>query len=124
MGRSRAAAKAAGTRTESAVTAFLARVTGSGAVERRVKSGAKDRGDVNGVFTLDGARVIVEVKDHAKLDFSGWLREAEVERVNDGAEVGVVVAKKRGAGSAAECYYVMDGYSFAKLLTCVRPEAA
>jgi hypothetical protein len=43
----------------------------------------------------------IEVKDHAKMDLSGWLRQAQD---NAGNLVGVVVHKRRGKGKAEEWY--------------------
>jgi hypothetical protein len=66
MTRSRASARAAGTRTETAVARFLADHVDD-RIERRRPTGAKDRGDLSGVC-VHGKRVVVEVKDCAKLE--------------------------------------------------------
>jgi hypothetical protein len=47
--------------------------------ERRALQGALDKGDITGVDN----RFIFECKSHNTLNFSGWLKEAEVERVED-----------------------------------------
>lgn len=89
--------------------------------DRRVKTGALDKGDVGGVHVHD-RRVVVEVKNYAgKLEPSTWLREAAVEAVNDDAGVGVVVAKRRGVSDPGQQYVLMDLASLVFLLTGKRP---
>lgn len=70
--------------------------TGNDFIERRAKTGSKDRGDIGGVRLPDGRRVVVEVKNVAKMSLGTWVREAEVERLNDDAAVGLVVHKRVG----------------------------
>ena len=100
MTRSNRSARAAGTRFESLVAAYLARVWDD-RIERRAKSGAKDRGDLSGVRVM-GQRVVVETKDHNRLDLAGWWAEAETERGNDDAGAALIVHKRRGKSSAAD----------------------
>ena len=96
MGRTRRSARGAGTNFESCVAAFLRVAVGDERIERRARSGAKDRGDVSGAM-VHGRRVVIECKDHAgREEMGAWLREAEAERGNDDAHVGVVVSKARG----------------------------
>ncbi|MGN7968991.1 hypothetical protein [Microbacterium sp. 22296] len=106
--RSRASAKDAGTRFERSVADFLAKRLGDDRIDRRAKTGAKDRGDIGGVRTPLGGRVVIECKDTARADLPGWLRQAEAERGNDDAVVGVVVHKKRGTTDPAEQYVTMS----------------
>ena len=79
--------------------------------ERRTLSGAADKGDIN--LHPD---VVIEAKDHGTLRFSQWISEAETERVNAGASIGVVWAKRRGKASAGDAYVVMTGEQFIELL--------
>lgn len=104
------ASKRRGTSWESAVVAFL-REQGWPHVERRAHNGAKDRGDVAGI-----PGVVVEAKSAARIELAAWIAEAETERANDGAEYGVVWAKRKGKTSAADGYVVMTGAQFAALL--------
>lgn len=104
------ASKDKGTRAESALVTYL-RVQGFTQVERRATSGAKDRGDIAGIPS-----VVIEAKDQASMKLAEWLKEAHVERDNDGAEIGVVWHKKRGKGSPKDWYVTMDGATFATLL--------
>jgi hypothetical protein len=79
--------------------------------ERRRLNGSYDRGDVSGV-----PRTVIEVKSGAKIDLPGWMRELEVEMVNDGAEFGCVAIKPRGVTDGSRFYCVMSGERFAELL--------
>lgn len=105
MTRNRASAKAAGTNMETSVAQFLADRLNSDFIERRRLGGGKDRGDIGGVRTIAGGRVVVEVKDYAgTVKVKPWLDEAAVEAGNDDAVAGVVVFKRSGIGykSAAD----------------------
>lgn len=83
---------------EQDVADYMAARLGKKDIERRVKNGANDRGDITGLM-MRGKRVVVECKNHAKMALSEWLDEAEVERGNDSAEFGIVVHKRKGRGA-------------------------
>lgn len=89
--------KRKGTAFEVSVANYLAEALDDDRIERRALQGVNDRGDVAGV-RFNGARVVIECKATTRPEVSAWLREAEAERVNDGAAFGVVVAKRRGVG--------------------------
>ena len=100
MTRSNRSARQAGTRFERLVADYLAKVWDD-RIERRVKTGAKDRGDLSGVRVM-GQRVVVECKDHNRLDLAGWWAEADIERGNDDATAAFIVHKRRGRGRAED----------------------
>jgi hypothetical protein len=82
MTRSRASAKAAGARFERVIADHLAEVVDD-RIDRRVKTGAADKGDIGGL-RVHGQRVVLELKDYGgQLKAGSWLGEAETERVND-----------------------------------------
>lgn len=117
MGRSRKSAKAAGTAFESKVAACLAEHVDD-RIERRRPSGAKDRGDLAAVRTLAGGRVVVECKDYGgRFEVGTWLGEAEVERINDDADVAVVIAKRRGITDPLRQVVLMEVADLVALLT-------
>ncbi|UCR89278.1 hypothetical protein [Mycetocola spongiae] len=116
MTRNRRSAKNAGARFERAQADWLAERLGDDRIDRRVKSGAKDRGDIGGVRAIRGGRVVIECKDVATMALPAWLREAEVERGHDDAVIGVVMHKKRGTADPAEQYVTMTAETFAVLL--------
>lgn len=121
MSRSRASAKAAGARFERVIADCLAEHVDD-RIDRRVKGGAVDKGDVGGVRTHSGGRVVVEVKDHSgRYEVGPWLREADTERINDNAEVGVVIAKRRGVSDPLQQVVFMEVSDFIALITGERP---
>lgn len=121
MSRSRASAKAAGTRHESNVVAYL-REHYDDMIERRRQSGAKDRGDVSG-FRFAGRRIVAELKDYGgRFHVGPWLNEAEVERLNDSADVGLVIAKRRGTTDPGDQVVLMTVRDLVCLLTGERDE--
>lgn len=123
MSRNRRSAKAAGTVFESQVAGFLAEAVDDDRIERRARNGSKDRGDIGGVRCIAG-RVVVECKDVRKMNLSGWVDEAETERGNDDAAVGVVVHKRLGYGvkNMGGTYVTMTLADFAVLLGGTREE--
>ena len=123
MIRNRKTAKDAGTRFETLVADYL-RAHVDDRIERRRLSG-KDRGDIGGVRTPHGGRVVIECKDYGgQIKASEWLREAGTERGNDSALVGVVAAKRRGTASPGDQFVLMEMRDFVALLTGERPDEA
>lgn len=120
MSRSRASAKAAGTAFERKVADYLAGNVDD-RIDRRPKTGAKDKGDIGGLRHM-GQRVVVEAKDYGGRLLAGpWLNEAEVERGNDDAGVGLVVAKRRGTTDPGDQFVLMTLRDLVSLLTGARP---
>lgn len=117
MTRTRATAKQAGATFERQVADFLAAQLEDDRIDRRVKTGANDKGDIAGLRTIRGAKVVVECKNYGgQFNVTTWLKEAEKERINDNATFGVVVAKRRGTAQPGEQVVFMDLDTFAKLL--------
>jgi len=118
MTRSRATARQAGSLFETWTAWYLSDALDDDRIERRARNGSKDRGDINGIRTPLGERVVIEVKNVARLSLSAWVKEAEIERGNDDAAVGVVVHKRPGRGKAnmAEQYVTMTLADLAVLL--------
>jgi len=78
---------------------YLAAALGDDRIERRVKHGTNDRGDIAGL-RIHGKRVVVECKNHKRMELAEWVDEAETERGNDDADYGIVIHKRRGCGKA------------------------
>lgn len=114
--RNRKSAKAAGAWMERITAEFLAFRLADDRIEIRKTNGSKDRGDITGVKTIRGGRVVIECKNVATLSLPAWLREAEVERGNDDAVIGVVAHKKNGSANPADQYVTMTLETFALLL--------
>lgn len=117
MTRSRSSAKAAGAKFERVIADFLKAALDNEFIDRKVKTGSKDTGDIGGV-RAHGQRIVLELKDYGgKLNATEWLREAEVERGNDDALAGVVIAKKRGVTDPNDQIVLMDVRNFVALIT-------
>lgn len=119
MGRSRRTARAAGSSMETWTARFLASRLGDDRIERRAKNGSKDRGDLTGVRSAFGDRVVVEVKNTSRTSLGPWLTETATETANDDARIGVVVHKRTGKGehNMADQFVTMSLENFARLLT-------
>lgn len=117
--RTRRSAKSAGARFEREIADWLAEHVDD-RIDRRVKTGARDCGDLAGI-RAHGQKVVAELKNTAAWSPGTWLREAEKERANDGALAGVVIAKRHGIADPAQQVVLMTVADFATLLTGVRP---
>ena len=112
MSRSRRTAKDAGTRFERLVADYLAGRLGAD-IDRQVKTGSHDTGDIRGV-SVAGRGIAIECKDYqGRHELPKWLREAETERRNRGADYGVVVWKRRGTAIPGEQFVTMTLETFA-----------
>jgi len=86
-------AKQKGTLAETAVADYLRQTFP--AVERRALAGVNDKGDLSNVpFS------VVEVKNQRSYKIHDWMKETEIERINAGEEIGVLVIKPNGVGVA------------------------
>lgn len=95
MTRNHRSAKAAGTRFERQIADALAQALDDDRIDRRPKTGAKDRGDIGGV-RIHGQRLVLECKNTTRLALPQWTAEARIEAGNDDALVGLVIHKRHG----------------------------
>ncbi|MGO1569600.1 MAG: hypothetical protein ACTHXC_16370 [Brachybacterium sp.] len=119
MTRSRSSAKAAGARFERQIADWLAEHLDD-RIDRKARTGSKDRGDIGGVRHR-GERVVLELKDTARTDLAGWIREAHLEARNDDARIGAVVHKRRGTADPAQQWVSMTLADLAWLLGADHP---
>lgn len=119
MTRNRASAKAAGSRFERDIADCLAKHIDD-RIDRRVKTGAKDKGDIGG-WRFAGRRITAELKNVTKLSIGTWMSEAEVERGNDGGDVALVIHKRRGTADPLDQYVTTTVRDLISLTTGVRP---
>ena len=105
MARSLRSAKAAGAKFERDVANILADKIDD-RIDRRVKTGAKDKGDIAGI-RHHGRRIIVECKNTAKISLGTWINEAHEEAVNDDALCGVIAHKRHGRGDPLDQWVTM-----------------
>jgi hypothetical protein len=87
-------------------------------IDRRVKTGAKDCGDLANV-RVRNHRIVIEVKNEARTNLAGWVAEAQQEATNDGALCGIVISKRKGKGNPEDQYVVMTQGDLIRLLAAV-----
>lgn len=104
--------KAKGSGAERAVVAWLKQWYPY--ADRRLAGATLDKGDVSGI-----PGVTIEIKNHATMKLSEWLKELEVEMKNDGAWTGVVIHKKKGTTDVGEWYATMPAKVWVELLNRV-----
>lgn len=105
MTRTMKSARNAGTAMETLVARYLNQHVDD-RIERRAKNGGKDRGDISGVRHM-ARRLVLEVKNTARINLAGWAAEAEIERGNDDALAGLIVHKRVGKGRAEDQWVTM-----------------
>ena len=82
---------------------ILGALTAAGLSAWRTRAGwTDDRGDIAG---LEG--VVIECKNHARLDLGGWIKELAREVSNAGARRGVVIFKRKGTADPEDQYVLM-----------------
>lgn len=111
--------RAKGSSFERLIADYLA-LNGFPFADRRVKSGAKDKGDIGGVMA-HGQRVVLEAKNTTRINLGTWATEAETERVNDGALAGLIVHKRHGKGKAQDQWVTLTLADLTAILTGTRP---
>lgn len=100
MTRNRTSAKKAGALFERQIADHLALVVDD-RIDRRVRNGAKDRGDIGG-WRFAGRRIVAELKNTSRLALGAWWAEALLEKANDDAQVAMVIHKRHGKADPAE----------------------
>lgn len=120
MTRTRASAKQAGSSFERLIADYL-RDNVDDRIDRRVKTGAKDKGDIAGL-RVHGKRIVIECKNTTRDNKGPWIGEAETERGNDDALAAAVAFKRHGKGKAADQLILMTLADFTALITGQRPE--
>lgn len=105
-----------GTRAETAVVRYL-RGHGFPHAERRALTGTHDQGDITGT---PGVCWEVKVRNRPATDkqINAWLAETETERINSGADIGVLVVRRQGVGdpNAGRWWAVMPMHDLAHVL--------
>jgi hypothetical protein len=74
------------------------------------------------VLEVAGLRIVVECKDQATLDWPAWLRQVEKDRMAVKADLGVVLAKRRGKAMVGSAYVMMTADDLQWLLTRLEQE--
>ena len=116
MARSRQSAKAAGARFERTIADYL-RDNLDDRIDRKVRTGAADKGDIANVRDSHNRRIVLECKDYGgKLNLPEWVKEAHAEATNDNARAGLVVAKRRGTTDPGKQWVAMTVNDLIRLL--------
>lgn len=119
--RNHRSARQAGARFEREIADALANYVDD-RIDRRVKTGAQDKGDIGGV-RLHGERVVIECKNESGVAKLGtWYGEAEQERINDTALAGLVVFKRHGVADPLDQWFAGTLRDLIFLLGGDRPE--
>ena len=100
MTRNRRSARQAGTKFERDIADHLADKVDD-RIDRRVKGGAKDKGDIGGLRHL-GQKVAIECKNTSRINLGTWINEAHTAMGNDDAGVAVVIHKRHGKGQPGD----------------------
>ena len=117
MSRSRTTARKAGAAFERAVADYLKEALCDDSIDRQVKTGAKDLGDIHGVRDAMGRPVVIECKEYAgRLHPATWIVEAHREAGNAGAVAGVVVANRQRVQNPGDQWVLMTLEDLATIL--------
>ena len=118
--RTRRSARQAGSRFEREIADYLAEHVDD-RIDRRVKTGAKDKGDIAGLRHM-GEKIAVEAKNYGgRLHAGPWVKEAHIAAGNDDAPAGIVVAKRRGTTNPGEQFVLMTVDDLIAIITGQRP---
>jgi hypothetical protein len=123
--RNRSTATASGTRLERTVADSLAGVWQS-SIDRKVKTGSKDQGDIGGM-TVGGNPVVIECKNVRSMSLGTWWAEARKEAMNLAAVLylkkrpvdrvhAIVVHKRHGMAAGLDQWVTMPLWQLMELL--------
>lgn len=115
MGRTRASAKKAGASFERQIANYLAEIVDD-RIDRRVKTGSKDKGDIAGVRHA-GQRLVIECKNTTRIALADWANQAEIERANDDALAGIIIHKRHGKTAPESQWVTMTLGELVAILT-------
>ena len=121
MARTRKSARNAGGTFERSIADYLAATLDDDRIDRRVKRGSKDRGDLAGL-RIHGKRIVAECKNVMKMALGPWAAEAEIERGNDDALCAVIIHKRHGKGKPEDQWVTLTVKDFAAILCGERKE--
>lgn len=113
--RNRTSAKKAGATFERHIADHLA-ANVDDRIDRKVRTGAKDTGDIAGI-RHHGHRVAIECKNTSKPSLAQWIREAHIQAGNDDAAVGIIIHKRHGRGAPGDQWATMTVDDLIFLLT-------
>jgi hypothetical protein len=121
--RNRNTAKRAGAAFERAVADYLKETLGDDSIDRQVKTGSRDLGDIRGVTDTHGNPIAVECKDYGgRLHPTTWIREAHTEAANKNTNTGIIIAKRRGTTRPGDQWVITTLEDLTHLIGRKEPE--
>ena len=105
-----------GARFERQIADYLATTLDDDRIDRRTKTGNKDRGDISGL-RIHGQRLVAECKNTTRIALAEWINEAHTEAGNDDALAGIVIHKRTGHTDPGQQYVTMTLDDLCALIT-------
>lgn len=110
--------KQKGTAFETQVLDYLRDRIGDpeGMIHREAQHGNADEGDIKGLF-IGLKSLVLECKNQNRFDLATWIGQAHDEKVNAGADYGMVVFHRPGKGDKqmGDQYVLMDLDTLARI---------
>lgn len=123
MSRSRTTARKAGATFERVVANYLKETLGDDSIDRQVKTGSRDLGDIRGVTDAHGNPIAIECKDYGgRLHPTAWIREAHTEAANKNTNTGIIIAKRRGTTRPADQWVITTLEDLTRLIGRKAPQ--
>ena len=123
MSRNRTTARKAGAAFERAIADYLKEALQDDSIDRQVKTGSRDLGDIRGVTDAHGNPIAVECKDYGgRLHPTAWIREAHTEAANKNTNTGIIIAKRRGTTRPADQWVITTLEDLTRLIGRKDPE--
>lgn len=123
MSRSRYTARKAGAAFERAIADYLGETLKDDSIDRQVKTGSRDLGDIRGVTDAHGNPIAIECKDYGgRLHPAEWIREAHTEAANKNTNTGIIVAKRRGTTRPGDQWVITTLEDLTRLIGRKDPE--
>lgn len=113
--RNRTSAKKAGATFERQIANHLAQLVDD-RIDRKVRTGAKDTGDIAGI-RHHGHRLAIECKNTTKTALADWIRQAHLQAGNDDAAAGIIIHKRHGRANPGHQWVTMTVDDLIFLLT-------
>lgn len=123
MSRNRTTARKAGAAFERAIADYLRETLKDDSIDRQVKTGSRDLGDIRGVTDAHGNPIAVECKDYGgRLHPSTWIHEAHTEAANKNTNTGIIIAKRRGTTQPGDQWVITTLKDLTHLIGEKEPE--
>lgn len=116
MARSRASAKKAGSTFERQIADYLRDTLSNPNIDRMVKAGALDKGDIANVRDSHGRLIAIECKNTTKMSLPAWTTQDHTEATNYQAHTGITIHKRHGTTAPGSQWVTMTVDDLIKLI--------